>query len=174
MSAFPAFRSRPSLRLLLLLLVPLPLLAAPAKAPARDPVRDQTPSFEGVSQVVAVEVPVNVVDRDGSPVRGLTAADFEVFDDGEPQKVSSFEVVDLKTLDDQAAPRPGKTPSTGRRPCAPVRGATSCSCSTSPSPTRRRSLRPGSRRATSSSPRSTPRISRRWRPTRSRPAPSWW
>lgn len=104
MSAFPAFRSRPSLRLLLLPLVPLLVAAAPAKAPARDQARDQTPSFEGVSQVVAVEVPVNVVDRDGNPVRGLTAADFEVFDGNEPQKISSFEVVDLNKLDDKPAP----------------------------------------------------------------------
>jgi VWFA-related protein len=53
---------------------------------------------------VAVEVPVNVVDRDGNPVRGLTAADFEVYDNNDRQPVSSFEVIDLKTLDTTAIP----------------------------------------------------------------------
>lgn len=113
MSAFQAFRHRPSLRLLFLLLTLL--LAVSALAQTKDtqtkdtqtkdrPAKDQTPSFEGSSQVVAVEVPVNVVDKNGDPVRGLTAADFEVFDGNERQQISSFEVVDLKTLDTSAAP----------------------------------------------------------------------
>ncbi|HEY0514699.1 MAG TPA: VWA domain-containing protein [Thermoanaerobaculia bacterium] len=76
----------------------LPLLAFAAVAPP--PARAQT--FEGTSQVVAVEVPVNVVGRDGEPVRGLTADDFEVYDGNERQKITSFEVVDLKTLEAQA------------------------------------------------------------------------
>jgi VWFA-related protein len=65
----------------------------------------QGPVFEGTSQVVSVEVPVNVVSRDGEPLRGLTAADFEVYDGGSRQAITSFEVVDLKTLN--AAPAPG-------------------------------------------------------------------
>lgn len=98
MSVFQGFRHRPSL--LLIPLVPLLIAAAPA--------RNQTPSFEGSSQVVAVEVPVNVVDRNGEPVRGLTAADFEVYDGNEPQKITSFEVIDLKTLENApAAGAPG-------------------------------------------------------------------
>src|SRR5262245_143216 len=56
-------------------------------------------SFEGGEErVVAVEVPVNVVGRDGRPVRGLTAADFEVFDNGDRQPLAGFEVVDLAAL----------------------------------------------------------------------------
>ncbi len=107
MSAFQAFRLRPSLRLLLIL--PLLLAAVPAATQTRPQdqknqkdqkdQKDQTPTFEGTSQVVAVEVPVNVVGRDGEPVRGLTAADFEVYDGNEKQQLSSFEVIDLKTLD---------------------------------------------------------------------------
>ncbi|HEV2856074.1 MAG TPA: VWA domain-containing protein [Thermoanaerobaculia bacterium] len=93
MSVFQGFRHRPSL--LLIPLLPLLIAAAPA--------RNQTPSFEGTSQVVAVEVPVNVVDRNGEPVRGLSAADFEVYDGNEPQKITSFEVIDLKTLENAPA-----------------------------------------------------------------------
>ncbi len=84
---------------------------------------------EAARRCVAVEVPVQVV-RDGEPVRGLTAADFEVFEGPQEAAVTGFEVVDL------AGPRrPGKraTPVT-RWP----RGATSCCSSTwrSPSPSR--------------------------------------
>ncbi|HEY7215436.1 MAG TPA: VWA domain-containing protein [Thermoanaerobaculia bacterium] len=80
-------RNRFPLRLSLLL--PL-LLAVPLPA--------QQTIFEGTSQVVAVEVPVNVIDRDGQAVRGLTRDDFEVFDGNEPQKLTGFEVVDLKMM----------------------------------------------------------------------------
>jgi VWFA-related protein len=89
MSVFRAVRNHPFHRLLLVLL--LPLLAGAAAPPSR-------PTFEGTSQVIAVEVPVNVVGRDGEPIRGLTAADFEVFDGSEAQKITSFEVIDLKLL----------------------------------------------------------------------------
>jgi len=67
--------------------------------------KGKPPVFEGSSQVVAVEVPVNVVDRDGQPVRGLTADDFEVWDGNERQTLSSFEMVDLPALEaGRAAP----------------------------------------------------------------------
>jgi len=89
---------------LILLILGLPALAAlPAAAAQR---QAQAPTFEGSSQVVAVEVPVNVVGRDGEPVRGLTAGDFEVWDGNDRQTISSFEVVDLKTMK-EAAPVPG-------------------------------------------------------------------
>jgi VWFA-related protein len=94
-----------SRRALLVSLLALPLLAAASPA--------APPRFEETTQVVAVEVPVNVVDREGHPVRGLTAADFEVFDEGARQPITQFEVVDLEALRpdqapaDLAAERPG-------------------------------------------------------------------
>jgi VWFA-related protein len=42
-----------------------------------------------------VEVPVNVVDRDGNPVRGLTKANFRLFDGRRAVEPSSFDVVDF-------------------------------------------------------------------------------
>lgn len=106
MSAIEAVRNRYSRRFSLLL--PL-LLAAPLAA--------QKPTFEDISQVVAVEVPVNVVDRDGQPVRGLERADFEVFDGNEPQELTAFEVIDLKVVQSEpAAARPvASLPSGARR-----------------------------------------------------------
>jgi VWFA-related protein len=83
-------------RALLVGVLALPLLAAASPA--------APPRFEETTQVVAVEVPVNVVDREGHPVRGLTAADFEVFDEGARQPLTHFEVVDLEALRPDQAP----------------------------------------------------------------------
>lgn len=53
------------------------------------------------TEVVAVDVPVQVV-RDGEPVRGLTAADFEVYEGRQRQPVTGFEVLDLRAGQGQA------------------------------------------------------------------------
>jgi VWFA-related protein len=108
MNALDTVHRRLSHRLFLLL--PLLLVASPASA--------KTPTFQGTSQVVAVEVPVNVIDRDGQPVRGLTADDFEVFDGNDAQQITSFEVIDLKLLQSEAgaSSRPTESlPSSVRR-----------------------------------------------------------
>jgi len=42
-----------------------------------------------------VEVPVSVVDSGGNPIRGLTAANFEVYDGGKKQVITSFDKVDF-------------------------------------------------------------------------------
>ncbi|HEY4596969.1 MAG TPA: hypothetical protein VIJ02_11245, partial [Thermoanaerobaculia bacterium] len=51
-------------------------------------------TFSGATQVVVVEVPVQVV-KDGEPVRGLTANDFELYDGRKKVPVTGFEVLDL-------------------------------------------------------------------------------
>ncbi|MGH9456643.1 MAG: VWA domain-containing protein [Thermoanaerobaculia bacterium] len=49
-------------------------------------------------QVNLVEIPVNVVDGDGNPVRGLRAENFAVFDDGERREITHFEEIDLAKI----------------------------------------------------------------------------
>jgi VWFA-related protein len=49
-------------------------------------------------QVTLVEVPVNVYDRAGNAIRGLTAADFELTDDGKKREITHFEEIDLAKL----------------------------------------------------------------------------
>lgn len=71
------------------------LIARPGGAATPKPAGE--PTFEATSEVVSVEVPVNVVDRDGRPIRGLTADRFEVYDQGDRQKVSGFDLLDLVT-----------------------------------------------------------------------------
>lgn len=73
--------------------------------------------FEDTARVLEVQVPVNVVARDGEPVRGLTAGDFEIRDGGKRREISRMEVIDLEVLE------PGATrteiehavPAAGRR-----------------------------------------------------------
>lgn len=46
-----------------------------------------------------VEVPVTVVDRSGNPVRGLTAANFEIIDEGKKRDISGLDTVDFASVD---------------------------------------------------------------------------
>ncbi len=50
--------------------------------------------FADVTEVVVVDIPVQVV-VDGQPVRGLTAADFEVRDGRKKRQILDFEAIDL-------------------------------------------------------------------------------
>jgi VWFA-related protein len=53
----------------------------------------QTPTFK--VQVEYVEVEANVTDDQGAFVRGLTAKDFQVFEDGKKQSIVNFSLVDI-------------------------------------------------------------------------------
>jgi VWFA-related protein len=55
----------------------------------------QQPRFR--TDVNLVEVDVVVVDRSGSPLRGLQQQDFEVLEDGTPVDVATFSAVDIPT-----------------------------------------------------------------------------
>jgi VWFA-related protein len=69
--------------------------------------------FSETTNVVVVEVPVEVT-RDGEPVRGLTAGDFEVFDGRKKQDVVGFEVVDVAAKS-EAGETVAEVPVAGRR-----------------------------------------------------------
>lgn len=51
-----------------------------------------------------VVVDVEVTDRSGNPVKGLQASDFVVREDGRPQKITSFQYVDVEGLETARAP----------------------------------------------------------------------
>jgi VWFA-related protein len=64
-----------------------------------------------------VIVNVGVQDRDGKPVENLKSSDFEILEDGKPQKISVF---DYQRLESQPAPAPTEaTPNTPRREITP-------------------------------------------------------
>jgi VWFA-related protein len=63
---------------------------------------------------VAVEVPVQVI-KDGEPVRGLTANDFEVFDGRRKVPITGFEVLDLAQPIAEGSPAAAQVPVSARR-----------------------------------------------------------
>jgi VWFA-related protein len=81
--------------------------AAPKPAPAAGS-QQAVRSREGDSTAVtAIVVDVVVRDRDGNPVTGLTADDFELIEDKVPQDIGSFTAVNRPAAD---APAPAATP----------------------------------------------------------------
>src|SRR5687768_9697754 len=68
-------------------------LAAQASAPQKGQ-EPQRPVFRTEANFVRVDV---FPTRDGATVKDLTAADFEVLEDGVPQKVDTFEFVQVRT-----------------------------------------------------------------------------
>jgi len=52
-------------------------------------------TFLEATDVVAIEVPVQVIGADGKPVRGLTADNFEVYEGRKKQPLVGFEALDL-------------------------------------------------------------------------------
>jgi len=67
----------------------LMLVRAHAGAPAQNP----QSTFQ--AEVNLIEVDAAVTDEQGNPVVGLTIDDFELFDDGQPQKIAAFSYVDI-------------------------------------------------------------------------------
>lgn len=59
--------------------------------------------YTDTTSVVVVEVPVNVTTRDGEPVTGLTADNFEILDEGKRQVITGFDVLDLRQESDREA-----------------------------------------------------------------------
>src|SRR6185369_12363334 len=75
------------------------LLLAIAAAPLLAQVKETV-------NVTVVEVPVTVIDRDGNPIRGLTAANFEVLDEGKKRAVTAFDKIDFASKESVQAMSP--------------------------------------------------------------------
>ena len=93
--------------LLVLLLV---LLSTPATP--------QSTVQERASAIV-IEIPVTVLGKDGRPLAGLEAKDFELYDDGKKQAINAVDVIDLSAPPAAAAPEgaaaPAPIPASARR-----------------------------------------------------------
>jgi VWFA-related protein len=81
-------RSRYLTLSLMLALAPAPTTPGPQQPPSAEQM-----TFPAGTELVSVDV--LVLDKQGQPVEGLTAADFTLEEDGRPQTVGSFEAVTL-------------------------------------------------------------------------------
>ena len=102
-----------------------PLRAVPSDVEGQQPQPQKRPVFRGNTQVVSVDVIVR--DGSGGVVRGLTAADFEVTEDGKPQEISSFTFEEIsdkpaaaKTIDLLAGAETRLAEDARRSPTAPA------------------------------------------------------
>lgn len=67
--------------------------------------------------VQVINVDATVIDRNNQPVRNLTKDDFEIFEDGKPQTITNFYIVDGASVRQSAGSSPAATevvPATGR------------------------------------------------------------
>jgi VWFA-related protein len=78
------------------------ILALSPLSPAVVGQQTTPPVFRGGVDLVTLDV--SVLDKDRRPVKGLTAADFTVLDDGKPQPVVAFNAVDLPDAPALSAP----------------------------------------------------------------------
>jgi VWFA-related protein len=53
-------------------------------------------------RVDLIEVPVTISDRAGNPLRGLTKANFRLYDDGKEREIAAFDMIDLAGKDQKA------------------------------------------------------------------------
>jgi VWFA-related protein len=113
--------TRPAAVLLVQALALQPALAVFAAAQQTTPERPaEIPTF-GVG-TAAVTLDVVVRDKKGNAVHGLTASDFEIYEDGVRQQVASFQVFGRPRPDAEPAPAPrpsGTAPSAAEAPAAP-------------------------------------------------------
>ena len=56
-------------------------------------------SFADETDVIEVEIPINIVAKKGEPIRDLTAEDFEILDQGKKQEITGFRVIDLELIE---------------------------------------------------------------------------
>ena len=108
------------------------------------PAQPQSTVQERASAIV-IEIPVTVLGKDGRPLAGLEAKDFELYDDGKKQAINAVDVIDLSAP--SAAVAPEALPPPRRSPPPPA--ACGSSSSTRPTPARPASCARGRGRATS-------------------------
>lgn len=59
------------------------------------PQQPQQPQITFRAEINYVEVDARVLDRDGKFISGLKAEDFQIFEDGKPQKIAAFSMVNI-------------------------------------------------------------------------------
>jgi VWFA-related protein len=74
----------------------------PSQAAAPAQTNSNTPPLRVTSRLV--QITVNVQDKDGHPVTGLSKDDFKIFDQGQPQQIAAFSAQTSRVTADASAP----------------------------------------------------------------------
>ena len=101
------------------LLIIAALMVAPLIAQQQDQAQ---PVFRSSTRLIVQTVTVK--DKDGNPIEGLTAKDFIVTEDGQPQEIAFVEFQRLAGTPDAPAPAPAPTPGPDSAAAAPVSSTT--------------------------------------------------
>src|SRR5690242_13496118 len=95
--------------------VALLVASSPLSAQTQKNDKGPLPPLTARVDVQVVNVDVVVTDTDGKPVMNLTRDDFAVFEDGVPQKITNFSVMDNATLRQAPGAAKGDAPAELRR-----------------------------------------------------------
>lgn len=108
---------RASGRLVLSLIAALGAVTS-AQNPVQNPPQDQRPAFRSTTNVVRIDVYPR---HRGQIVTGLTAADFRVTEDGQPQTIETFEYIPIADAASSEAPLEPRNAEEARRMAADPR-----------------------------------------------------
>ncbi len=97
----PRYVARPGLWAAIAIALVVSIAVLSAQQPQPPPIGQKPPVFRGGANLVQVDA---YPTRDGKIVEGLTAGDFQVFEDGKPQAVDSVEFIRIEPNTPDALP----------------------------------------------------------------------
>ena len=74
------------------------------------PATPQSSTVQERASAIVIEIPVTVLGKDGRPLAGLEAKDFELYDDGKKQAINAVDVIDLSAPPAAAGPGSAAAP----------------------------------------------------------------
>lgn len=94
------------------LLIVLLILISPAAIWSQTQVQQPKPGGEDVVKITTtlIQVDATVLDKKGQPVKGLTADDFEVYENGKKQPITNFSFVELESEKEKTQQLAAKPP----------------------------------------------------------------
>jgi len=100
------------------------LVLSPIATWAQTPVQHPKPGGEDVVKITTslIQVDATVLDKKGKPVKGLTADDFEIYENGKKQPITNFSFVELESEKEKTTEQIAAKPVKGTVAAPPVPG----------------------------------------------------